>query len=80
MLVNIKSGARDAAAGQDITTLMGKVAVSLAYVGEQEEHGTAWTGASDIVAATTLLDAVAADPLSVLIGIKSAEALIAAHA
>ena len=35
---------------------------------------------SDIVTATTLLDAVAADPLSVPIGIKRAEALIAAHA
>jgi Ca2+-binding RTX toxin-like protein len=40
VLVNIMSGAQDTAAGQDITTLMGKVAVSLAYVREQEERAT----------------------------------------
>jgi hypothetical protein len=80
VLVNIMSGAQDTAAGKDITTLMGKVAVSLEYVHEQEEHGTVWAGASDVAAATDLLDAVASDTQSVLIGIKNAETLIANHA
>ncbi|MGE0574899.1 nidogen-like domain-containing protein [Reyranella sp.] len=79
VLINIMSGAQDTAAGQDITTLMGKVAVSLAYVQEQQEHNTMWLGASDIAAATNLLDPVGSDPTSVLTGIRNAEALIAAH-
>ncbi|MGE4073920.1 MAG: DUF4214 domain-containing protein [Reyranella sp.] len=79
ILVNIMSGAQDTAAGQDITSLMGKVAVSLAFVREQEEHATVWAGASDIAAATTLLEAVTADPQSVLVGVRNAEDLIAAH-
>ena len=60
-------------------TLMGKVAVSLAYIHEQEEHHTVWNGASDTVAATNLLHAVASDAPSVLIGVKNAEVLIANH-
>ncbi|MGE0574900.1 Calx-beta domain-containing protein [Reyranella sp.] len=79
VLINIMSGAQDTAAGQDITTLMGKVAVSLAYVQEQQEHNTMWLGASDIAAATSLLDPVGADPASVLTGIRNAETLIANH-
>jgi hypothetical protein len=78
-LINIMSGAQDTAAGKDITTLMGKVAVSLEYVHEQQAHNTKWAGASDIAAATGLLDPVGADPASVLTGIRNAEALIAAH-
>ena len=80
VLVNIMSGAQDTAAGKDITTLMGKVAVSLEYVREQESHHTVWAGASDVAAATNLLDAVASDVPSVLIGVKNAETLIANHA
>jgi len=80
VLVDIMSGAQDTAAGQDITTLMGKVAVGLAYVREQQEHGTVWAGASDIAAATALLEAVTSDPTSVLVGVREAETLIAAHA
>ena len=80
ILVNIMSGAQDTASGKDITTLMGKVAVSLAFVREQEEHHTVWAGASDTAAATTLLQAVTADPQSVLVGVRDAENLIAAHA
>jgi hypothetical protein len=80
ILVNIMSGAQDTAAGQDITTLMGKVAVSLDYVQEQQERGTVWAGASDVAAATALLDPVGSDPLSVLVGVRNAENLIAAHA
>ena len=80
VLVDIMSGAQDTAAGRDLTTLMGKVAVSLAYVREQQEHDMAWAGASDVAAATALLEAVTADPASVLIGLRNAEALVANHA
>ena len=80
ILVNIMGGAQDTAAGKDITTLMGKVAVSLAFVDEQDEHHTAWAGASDIAAATTLLQSVTADPQTVLMGVRNAENLIEAHA
>jgi hypothetical protein len=80
VLVDIMSGARDTAAGQDITTVMGKVAVSLEYVHEQALHGTAWAGAADIAAATALLQDVTGDPASVLMGIRNAELLVAAHA
>jgi hypothetical protein len=79
VLINIMSGAQDTAAGQDITTLMGKVAVGLAYVNAQEAHHMTWAGASDITAATALLHAVTADPQSVLIGVRDAETLAAAH-
>jgi len=79
VLIDILSGAQDTAAGQDITTLMNRVAVSLAYVHEQQEHGMEWEGASDIAAATALLRAVTADPASVLAGIRNAEVLVAEH-
>jgi Tol biopolymer transport system component len=79
VLVNIMSGAQDTVDGKDITTLMGKVAVSLEYVHEQDAHHTAWNGASDIAAATNLLRTVAGDSASVLIGVKNAETLIASH-
>jgi hypothetical protein len=76
VLVNILSGAQ----GTDITTLMGKVAVSLEYVHEQKEHDMAWAGASDIAAATALLHPVTDDPHTVLVGLKNADALVAGHA
>jgi hypothetical protein len=76
VLVNIMNGAQDTADGRDITTLMGKVAVSLAYVHEQQDHHTVWAGASDTAAATSLLHTVTADAQTVLTGIKNAEALI----
>jgi len=79
-LVNIMNGAQDTAAGQDITTLMGKVAVSLAYVREQEELGMPWAGAADIAAATHLLQPVTSDALTVLLGVRNAELLVEAHA
>jgi hypothetical protein len=79
VLINIMSGAQDTVAGQDITTLMGKVAVSIAYVHEQQEHGTVW-GAGDTAAATALLDAVTDAPQAILTGIRNAETLIANHA
>src|SRR5205823_5672884 len=42
VLVNIISGAQNTADSQDITTLMAKVAVSLAYVNDQRQHDTTW--------------------------------------
>jgi hypothetical protein len=80
VLINMMSGAQDTAVGKDITTLMGKVAVSLAYVQDQQEHNTAWAGASDIAAATNLLHGVTSDPQTILTGIKNADWLIANHA
>jgi hypothetical protein len=80
VLIDIMSGAQDSAAGMDITTLMGKVAAGLAYVQAQAEHQMAWAGASDIAAATALLDPVTADARTVLTGIKNAEVLVAEHA
>ena len=79
VLINIMSGAQDTAAGKDITTLMGKVAVSLEYVHEQQAHNTVWAGASDVAAATALLDAVTDAPQAILTGIRNAETLIANH-
>ncbi|WP_395710478.1 Ig-like domain-containing protein [Reyranella sp.] len=79
VLINIMSGAQDTAAGQDITTLMDKVAVGLAYVHEQQEHGTVW-GAIDGVVATVLLDGVTNGAQTVLTGVKNADVLITAHA
>jgi PKD repeat protein len=80
ILVNIMGGAQNTVDGQDISTLMGKVAVSLDYVHQQELHGTVWAGASDTAAATALLQSVTSDPLSVLTGIKNADNLILSHA
>jgi hypothetical protein len=80
VLINIMSRAQNTPAGQDITTLMSKVAVGLEYVHQQEQHNTPWAGTSDVTAATNLLHAVTADPQTVLIGIKNADTLVAAHA
>jgi ribosomal protein L21E len=80
VLIDIISGAQDSPAGKDITTLMAKAEVSLAYVHEQQEHHTVWAGASDVAAATRLIDTVTDDPQSLLVGIHNATALIAAHA
>ena len=79
VLVNIMSGAQDTAAGKDITTLMGKVAVSLAFVQEQQEHAMHWAGAADVAAATQLLQPVTSEATTVLIGVRNAEALVEAH-
>lgn len=80
VLVDIMSGAQNSPAGQDIVTLMGKVAVGLEYVHQQEQHNMVWGGAVDVAAAAALLQTVTADPLSVLIGIQSADALVGMHA
>jgi hypothetical protein len=75
-LVNIIGGAQNNAEGQDITTLMGKVAVGLEYVHQQQQLGTTWSFAVDGASSTALLHAVTADPQTVLVGIKQADALI----
>ncbi len=77
VLVNIISGAQDTIDGKDITTLMGKVAVGLAFVREQQEHETEWRDGD--AAAAALMQAVTADPLTVLTGVKNAELFIANH-
>jgi len=76
VLVDIIGGAQNSAAGQDITTLMGKVAVSLEYVHEQQRLGTVWTAEDDAVEATLLMQGVTADPQTVLMGIAQAQNLV----
>jgi len=78
VLVNIMSGAQNTASGQDITTLMSKVAVSLEYVEKQQALGTEWTWADDQAEAMALLDPVTDNPHSVLIGIVQANTLVTA--
>jgi hypothetical protein len=78
VLVNVMSGAQNTAAGQDITALMSKVAVSLEYVRQQQLYGTEWTWLDDQAEAMALLDPVADAPETVLIGMASAQALVMA--
>jgi Ca2+-binding RTX toxin-like protein len=78
VLVDIIGGTQNSAAGQDITTLMGKVAASLAYVHEQERLGTNWTAADDGAEAKALLETVTADPKALLIGVAQAHDLVLA--
>jgi hypothetical protein len=59
---------------------MGKVAVGLEYVHEQQAHNTQWAGASDTVVATALLHGVTDSAQTVLTGLKDADVLIAVHA
>jgi hypothetical protein len=78
VLINIMSGAQNTPAGQDITTLMSKVAVGLAYVHEQQQLGAAWSDAADGANATALLQAVTSNPQTVLVGIAQAHNLVLA--
>jgi hypothetical protein len=59
---------------------MGKVAVSLAFVHEQEEHHTGWRGPATLRRRRRCCRPVAADPQTVLVGVRNAVSLIAAHA
>jgi hypothetical protein len=79
VLIDVIGGAQDGGATQDITTLMSKVAMSLHYAREQQQHGTVWSGANDVAAATALLDAVTSDPNTLLMGIRNADNLVATH-
>ena len=78
VLVNVVSGAQNTVAGQDITTLMSKVAVSLEYVWQQQLYSTEWTWLDDQAEAMALLDTVTDAPGTVLIGMANAEALVVA--
>jgi hypothetical protein len=77
VLVNIISGTQ---VGPDEAAMMGKVAVSLEYVHQQEQRHIQYNGTTDQTAATALLHAVTNDPATVLVGIKQADQLIATHA
>ncbi|MFO1158346.1 MAG: SGNH/GDSL hydrolase family protein [Reyranellaceae bacterium] len=79
VLINIMSGTQDTAAGHDITTLMGKVAVGLEYVHQQQAHNTQWAGDIDTIEATALLHEVTDSAKTVLTGLKNADVLIATH-
>ena len=79
VLIDVIGGAQNGGGAQDITTLMSKVAVSLHYAREQQQHGTVWSGATDVAAATALMDSVSSDPSTLLTGIRNADNLIAAH-
>lgn len=78
VLVDIIGGAQNSAVGQDITTLMAKVATNIAYVREQERLGSTWTAADDGAEARALLDAVTADPKALLVGVAQAHDLVLA--
>ncbi|MFO1158607.1 MAG: DUF4214 domain-containing protein [Reyranellaceae bacterium] len=78
VLINIMSGAQDTAVGKDITTLMGKVAVNMEYVQEQQRLGSTWTAADDGAEARALIQAVTSDPHTVLVGIAHAHDLVVA--
>jgi hypothetical protein len=78
VLVNIMSGAQNSPAGQDITTLMSKVAVSLEYVQQQQLYRTEWTWADDQAEAMALLDPVGDVPETLLIGMANAQSLVLA--
>jgi len=76
VLVDIINGAQNSSAGQDVTTLMSKVAVSLEYVEEQAAFGTPWSMAENRAEAVALLEPVTSDPLSTLAGTAHAESLV----
>jgi len=78
VLLNIIGGAQNNTDGQDITTLMNKVAVGLEYVHLQQELGTSWSFAQDGASSVALIHAVTLDPQTVLIGIKQADLLLKA--
>ncbi|MGE0685063.1 MAG: family 16 glycosylhydrolase [Candidatus Binatia bacterium] len=79
VVASIISGTQQSDSHQDITALINKTLVNLEYVEEQYELGTTW-GSDDLTEAKALLQAVTADPLSLLIGLKQAEDLVIADA
>ena len=72
ILDDIVGGARNSEAGQDVMTVLGKVAVSLSYVHDQQRFHAPWTAVDDAADARALLHAVTADPQTVLIGVVQA--------
>lgn len=80
VLVDIISGTQNSPDGpQDITRLMGKVAVSLAYVAEQQLLGTHWSS-DQLAEAREMVQVVSESPASVLMGITYAENVVLGHA
>jgi hypothetical protein len=75
VLVDIVSGAQNSASGQDITTLMSRVAVSLEYVEQQEASGMSWSLATNGPEARALVASVTDDPMTLLAGTAYAAAL-----
>lgn len=65
--------------GADLQTLIGRAAVGLEFVHEQDRMLTQWQDATDKPAAIALLHGVTGDPHSVLLGIKQADQFIAEH-
>jgi hypothetical protein len=76
VLVDMVSGAQNSAAGQDITTLVSRVAVSLQYVKEQEASGMSWSLATNGPDSRALVASVTDDPMTVLAGMAYAAALV----
>ena len=76
VLVDIMAGAQNSAAGQDISTLMNRIAVSLEYVHDQQLYASPWSAAIDAADATALLQSVTSDPQSLLVGIAQAQNLV----
>ncbi|MGE0576483.1 Calx-beta domain-containing protein [Reyranella sp.] len=72
ILDDILGGARNSEAGQDVMTVLGKIAVSLSYVHDQQRFHAPWTAVDDGAAAIDLLRAVTADPQTVLVGVVQA--------
>ena len=77
VLVDIISGAQNTPDGQDITTLMSRVAVGLHYVHEQQRLDANWTPENDGADASALIHGVTSHPEAVLAGIVQANALVA---
>jgi hypothetical protein len=78
ILDDIVGGARNSEAGQDVMTVLGKVAINLSYVHDQQRYHAPWTAVDDAAAATALLHAVTAEPQTVLIGVVQAYNLVIA--
>jgi len=78
VLDDIVGGARNSEAGQDVTTVLGKMAVSLSYVHDQQRYHAPWTAIDDAAPAMALLDGVTADPETVLVGVVQAYNLVLA--
>ncbi|MFO1161090.1 MAG: DUF4214 domain-containing protein [Reyranellaceae bacterium] len=75
VLINMISGAQNSSAGQDITTLLSRVAVSLQYVKDQEQSGASWSLAANGPEAAALVASVTDDPLTVLAATAYAQTL-----
>lgn len=75
LVLDIAGGAH----ASDTSTLLGRVAVSLAFVDAQKKYAMDWSGATDVEAAQELLDAIGNDQAAILIGVREADLLAAGH-